>query len=174
MALPGDHADLVKFRDYLMILARSRVPFDLRGRIDPSDLVHDTLCAALQQPDWPELFWLRRKLHDKLVDCFRRLKFQPPNVSFHDLMDQTSNGMSVLVAKQSSPASKVIRDEDALILAEKLKQLPEDQREAVVLKYCDGKSVFEIGRHIDKTPGAVGGLLKRGMRHLRELMPRTD
>ena len=37
-----------EYRDYLMILARSQIAIDLRGRIDPSDLVQDTLCDALR------------------------------------------------------------------------------------------------------------------------------
>ena len=37
-----------EYRDYLMILARSQIAIDLRARIDPSDLVQDTLCDALR------------------------------------------------------------------------------------------------------------------------------
>ncbi|MBV8230235.1 MAG: sigma-70 family RNA polymerase sigma factor, partial [Planctomycetaceae bacterium] len=51
-------------------------------------------------------------------------------------------------------------------------QLSPPQAEAIVLKHCHGMSVAEISRHMNRTPDAVGGLLRHGMRRLRELMPR--
>jgi len=46
MPQPSECLALERFRDYLIILARIRIPSDLRGRIDPSDLVQDTLFCA--------------------------------------------------------------------------------------------------------------------------------
>ena len=43
MPQPSECLALERFRDYLIILARIRIPSDLRVRIDPSDLVQDTL-----------------------------------------------------------------------------------------------------------------------------------
>ena len=58
-----------EYRDYLMVLARSLIAVDLRGRIDPSDLVQDTLYDALRdrpqsraQDPGGEMAWLRRVL----------------------------------------------------------------------------------------------------------------
>ena len=46
MPQPSECLALERFRDYLIILARIRIPSDLRVRIDPSDLVQDTLFCA--------------------------------------------------------------------------------------------------------------------------------
>jgi RNA polymerase sigma-70 factor (ECF subfamily) len=48
--------------------------------------------------------------------------------------------------------------------------LPEDQRTAVQLQQIQDYSVEEIAQQMNRTKTAVGGLLKRGMRRLRELM----
>ena len=119
--------------------------------------------------------WLRSLLRCNLIDRFRRLRLENRVASLDALLDQTSAGMNSLVqASQSAPDARVLREEDALTLAGLLKQLTDAQAEAIVLKHCRGWSVEEIGRHLDKTPDAVGGYLRHGMRRLRELMPREE
>lgn len=55
------------------------------------------------------------------------------------------------------------------LMAELLK-LPEDQREAVLLKYMEGLSASEVGAIMGRSAGAVRVLVHRGMERLRELM----
>ena len=73
--------ELGEYREYLMMLARSQVSVDLRGRIDPSDLVQETLCDALR--DLPRhrgrtraemMAWLPSllKFNPKFQTVFRR------------------------------------------------------------------------------------------------------
>jgi RNA polymerase sigma-70 factor, ECF subfamily len=176
--------DLGEFRPWLRILARSRISFNLRCRIDPSDVVQETLCAAVE---WQQkagvrsrvetMLWLRRKLRDKLVDRLRRLNLQPINMSLldDDSLDNSSHRIGdILRDSRSGPPAKIIREEDTLLVAEVLGKLSSAQAEAIVLKHCEGWSVNEISRHMNNTPAAVGGLLRHGMRHLRELMPQED
>ena len=174
--------EFAEYRDYLMILARSQIAIDLRGRIDPSDLVQDTLCDALR--DRPQsrtraetMGWLRSVLKFNLIDRLRRLRLERQVVSLDGSLDQTSVGMSRLPQGQlskSAPSARVVREENALTLAAMLGQLSPAQAEAIVLKHCQGMSVVEIGRHMNKSPDAIGGLLRHGISRLRELMPRED
>lgn len=180
MPQPANDEEFGEYRDYLMILARSQISVDLRGRIDPSDLVQETLCGALRELPGPRkrsraemMGWLRSQLRCNLIDRFRRLerRFE----SLDALLEKTSHGMSgILWDSLSGPDAGVNREEDALIVAAMLRKLSEAQAEAIVLKHCEGMSVVEISRHMNKNPDAVGGLLRHGMRHLRELMPRED
>jgi RNA polymerase sigma-70 factor (ECF subfamily) len=55
-------------------------------------------------------------------------------------------------------------------LADALGKLLEAEREAVELKYLHGCSVEFIGHYLGRTEDAVGGLLKRGLQKLRELL----
>jgi RNA polymerase sigma-70 factor (ECF subfamily) len=75
-----------------------------------------------------------------------------------------------LAAEQSSPSQQAVRHEDALRLAEALEQLPEAQREALVLQHWQGWSLADIGRHLGRSPEAVAGLLKRGLKQLRGIL----
>ena len=72
-----------------------------------------------------------------------------------------------LQAEQESPSQRIQRDEAGLELADFLKSLPEAQREALVLQHWHGWTVSRIAQHMDRTPAAVAGLLKRGLRELR-------
>jgi RNA polymerase sigma-70 factor, ECF subfamily len=177
-----DNGDLAGFRDWLMALARAQVPVDLRGRIDPSDIVQETLFRALRDdkrtPEWSTahtMAWLRKILRCRLVDRLPGRDRWNRNVSLDALLDQTSAGMSeLLVANQSSPESRVIREENAVIITKLLTQLTVAQAEAIVLKHCQGWSVEQICRHLNKPPDAVGGLLRHGLEKLRKVMPREE
>ena len=63
-----------------------------------------------------------------------------------------------------------MQHERAVQLAAALAQLPDAQREALVLQHWHGWTLAQIGEHLDRTPAAVAGLLKRGLRQLRELL----
>lgn len=77
----------------------------------------------------------------------------------------------MLAAGKSSPSQQAVRNEDLRRLAEALTQLPEAQREAIVLHHLQDRSLSETARSLGKTDAAVAGLLHRGLKRLRELMP---
>ena len=49
-----------------------------------------------------------------------------------------------------------------------LRRLTADQREVLTLRFFDGMSTEEIGRHLGKRPGAIRALQLRGLRALAE------
>ena len=48
-----------------------------------------------------------------------------------------------------------------------IEELPEDQREAIRLRYLQGWSLEQVASHFERSEGAIAGLLKRGMQSLR-------
>ena len=52
-------------------------------------------------------------------------------------------------------------------LGQVLASLPAVQREAVELHYWQSWTTVQIGQHLGRSPAAVAGLLKRGLKALR-------
>jgi RNA polymerase sigma-70 factor (ECF subfamily) len=168
-----------QYRDYLRLLARLQLDPRLQGKLDPSDVVQQTLVKATQnlgqfrgQTAAELAAWLRRILANTLTDAAR--KFQHELALEHSLeqaLDASSARLEAwLAADQSSPSEQVERQEQLLRLGRALSQLPDDQRVAVELHHLQDASVAEIARHMDRSEASVAGLLRRGLKKLRELL----
>jgi RNA polymerase sigma-70 factor (ECF subfamily) len=79
-----------------------------------------------------------------------------------------------LAADQSSPSQQIERQEQLRRLCDRVERLPEPQRAAVRLHYLEGRKIAEIAERLGRTPAAVAGLLKRGLRALRvQMLPES-
>jgi RNA polymerase sigma-70 factor (ECF subfamily) len=174
--------DLERFRNYLQVLARLHLDPRLKGKLEPSDVVQQTLLQAYQglaqfrgQSDGELAAWLRQILARCLANVLRDFTRGKRDIGLErDLqaaVDSSSARLQAwLAADQSSPSQQAQRQEEAIRLAEALAQLPDAQREALVLHYWQGWSLAEIGARLERSPSAVAGLLKRGLQRLRELL----
>ena len=63
---------------------------------------------------------------------------------------------------------KLMKQERLEQLADALLKLLDDERSAVVLKHFHNWSVAEIAQHLGRTEEAVAGLLRRGLKKLRD------
>ena len=55
-------------------------------------------------------------------------------------------------------------------MATAMAELPEMQREAIVLHHLQGLPLAEVGNQLHKSSAAIAGLLHRGLKQLRELL----
>jgi RNA polymerase sigma-70 factor, ECF subfamily len=178
--LPEPHiAAPERFREYLQLLARLQLDPRLQGKVDPSDIVQQTLIKAHQRLDQfrghsdAELAgWLRRILANTMADAYRKFQ-RAVNLerSLVDLLDQSSARLEEWLAEQEmSPGEQAARNEQLLRLAETLARLPDDQRQAVELRYLRGYSLAEAAVLLERSEAGVAGLLRRGLARLREQM----
>jgi RNA polymerase sigma-70 factor (ECF subfamily) len=179
MANDGDELAqrLESFRNYLLLLARVQLDGRLRGRLDPDDLVQQTLTRALEKrdrfrgsDDAQRAAWLRTLLSRTLIDAARKFaRAGGVARSLEAAIEQSAARLEAfLAADQTSPSGRVERQDGLLRLADALAALPDDQRRAVELKHLQGLALVEVGRRMGRTVPAVAGLLQRGLKGLRQ------
>ena len=173
---------LGRYRGYLRVLAGLQLGPRLRGKVDASDLVQQTLLEAYRKRGQfrggsvaERLAWLRRILAHNLADALRAFDQAKRDAGRERSLEVALAGSSLrlglwLLAPEPSPSQEAERHERALQVAEALARLPEPQREALVLRYWEEWPLAEIARHMGRTHDAVASLLKRGLRQLRVLL----
>lgn len=170
---------MARARDYLRVLARVGLDPRLRSRVDESDVVQQSLLEAHR--DWDafrgttaaERFaWLRQILARNLANLLRDHTRAKRDVNRESAPDPAIEASSVrlerwLAADQTTPGTAAVREEEAARLTRGLAELPDAQREAVILRHWHGFSVADIAAHLNTTADAVTGLLYRGLKTLR-------
>ena len=174
-----DVRPLEHFRAYLGLLARLQLDPCLRPKLDPSDVVQQTMLQAhlaidqfQGRGDVELAAWLRQILARNLANTSRHYGQARRDVAREHPRGRAVEASSVrleafLAADDSSPGERAERNEQLLRLAEALAELPEAQGEAVTLHYLQGRPLAEIASRLDRTPAAVMGLLHRGLTQLR-------
>ncbi len=170
------------YTEYLRLLARLQLAPQLRAKLNPSDVVQQTVLQAHTHRDqfrgrtedeW--VGWLRTILTNVLTTALRAYGRKARDVGREWSIDANLEASASrieqwLAAEQSSPSQRASRHEQLVRLATALSQLPTDQREAVELHHLGGYTVAEVGEFMGRTRAAAMGLIFRGLQHLRELL----
>jgi RNA polymerase sigma-70 factor, ECF subfamily len=179
---PDPDGGLERFRSYLLLLARARLEPPVRSKVGASDVVQQTMLEAHRdlgqfhgRTAAEQAAWLRQILARNLANVVRDLRRDKRDVareqSLQAALDESASRLDAwLAAEQSSPSQQAHRQERAIHLADALARLPENQREAIVLRHFHTCSLAEIGARLGCTTAAVTGLLHRGLRHLRQAL----
>ncbi|KAF1691835.1 RNA polymerase sigma factor [Pseudoxanthomonas koreensis] len=112
------------------------------------------------RPDAAFATWLYRIAHNRLNDHWRAQRHRPPAPADADLR-------TAALADPDDPEGLASRDETRLRLQEALDELPEDQREAVLLRLQQELSLDEIGRITGVGRETVKSRLRYAMDKLR-------
>jgi RNA polymerase sigma-70 factor, ECF subfamily len=176
--------ELESYRSYLRLLAGLRLDPRIRRKIDPSDLVQLTLlkaheaagrCSFADEPQ--RAAWLRQILARTMADEARRYSRGKRDAEMERSLvaglDESSVRLEEWLADdRSSPSQQAIRHEQLQTLAMALDALPEDQRQAVELHHLGGCPVAEVAARLGRSRASVAGLLRRGLRAMREHLTR--
>jgi RNA polymerase sigma-70 factor, ECF subfamily len=183
-ALRGDAAArqtlLERHREHLKRLIASRLDRRLTSRVDPSDVVQETLADAAKRLDdylrerpLPFLGWLRQLAGERLIDTHRRHIFsQRRSVNRENRGSNRSDDLpgSLIrrfLANDTSPSNRLSRQERREQVRAALQALSERDREVLVMRYLEQASAAEIAEVLGITESAVKSRLLRALVHMR-------
>lgn len=176
----SESEDLEKFRGYLRFLARRHFPDGMRGKLDVSDIVQQTFLEAHRHRDQfrgstesERAAWLRKILANCLAQSQRRLTQAKRDLAREcplvGNVDESSAGLERFVAANiSSPSRHTARRESILKVAEVLADLPDKQRQAIVLHFFQDRNFTEVGAQLGCSVTNAIKLIHRGMKRVRE------
>lgn len=190
-ARAGDGAALGQllecYRNYLVLIARLQVGRRLQGKVDAADLVQETFLEAHRdfagfrgRTEEELLAWLRRILVTNLANTVRhycgtrRRDINLERDLTRELYESSRALDRGLVAAQSSPSQQAARRERAVLLADALETLPEDYREAIILRHLEGLSFPDVARRMGRTEDSVKKLWARALGRLRHALGGLD
>jgi len=108
--------------------------------------------------------WLIRIAHNLAANCYRD-RSRKPQTPIEDA--------GVLAAAHTTETLVEHRDDLARIL-ECVEDLPDDRREALIMRFALGMDNREIARALGRTDGATKVLLHRAIRQLEELVKKAE
>jgi RNA polymerase sigma-70 factor (ECF subfamily) len=171
------------YRNYLTVLATTQIEKRLQPRLSPSDVVQETMLRAHKNfgqfrgsTEQELVGWLRQILVNNLAkfveqhvlaarrDVRREVSMERLGAA---LERSTIQLAALLPAADKSPSMAVQQREEAVVLADRLAQLPEDYREVLVLRNLQGLPFEEVAARMERSVGAVRMLWLRAIEKLR-------
>ena len=175
----SDPSIVARYEPYLRMLARTQMRKAYQAKIGASDMVQQAMLQAVQglggfrgSTEAEFRGWLRQILARHLCHLDRDMHRDKRDIRREQSMEQKLAQSSLrleglLAGEGPSPSQNVALGENVLKMAEAVERLPETQREAIRLHYLEGMKLSEVAEALEKSTGAVAGLLHRGMKTLR-------
>jgi RNA polymerase sigma-70 factor (ECF subfamily) len=156
----------------------------LAARVDPSDVVQESLAEAaqrlpsyLERPAIPFYSWLRQIALDKLLDLrAHHVTAQKRSVNREDRLGLELTDESVadladrFVAKGTSPSHRLLRNEQLEQVRQGLARLLPQDREVLVLRYLEQLSVSEAIAVLGISEAAFTKRHLRAIKRLRGIL----
>ena len=191
-AIEGDRTALERLLldHYAELVAHvgRRLPNSLRATTGVEDIVQQTFahvfgCIANfeHRPDATFFNWLSTIAENRLRDALRaegRKKRGGEfvrNFGWATADDGSAESLlDLLAGSDDTPSQCLARDEAVRAIQVALAGLPNDHREAIQLRYFDGCTLEETAALMNRSPGAVRGLLDRGKQKMRDALARAS
>ena len=174
---------LTRHEQRLRRMVNLRLDPRLAARLDPSDVVQDTLAEAHRRlPDYavdrpmPFYPWLRAIAWDKLIEMTRRhIKAERRSVRREvGQLDLSGDSQMILVdrmmAVSASPSEQALRQEVRNRVQQAIGQLPPRDHEMIVLKHLEELNVPEIAAVLGIDQEAVYSRYRRTVQRLHRLL----
>ena len=169
-------------RNYIAIIARTKVETWMRAKFDGSDLVQQTMLEAYQAFDQFEgqteeewLVWLKRILTHNTQDAIRHFRTSKRDAGRERSSASTSSSDSDVRSPEPeldlpTPSRIMMRQEEDLALANAIAQLIPDHQEVINLRSLQRLPFDEVAVRMGRTRPAVQMLWMRAIKRLESLL----
>jgi RNA polymerase sigma-70 factor (ECF subfamily) len=152
----------------------------LRARVDPSDVVQEAQMEAFRRlPDYlarqpmPFHLWLRKMAQERLIMARRKHVVASCRAVGHEL--PLPSHSSVVLAQQvlasgGSPSQPVIQEELVARVRQAISELPDNDREMLLMRTYEGLSYDEIACVLEIEPTAARKRYGRALIRLHKLL----
>ena len=190
-AIDGDRAALerVLLDCYQPLLDRvqPKMPAALQGVVGAEDIVQQTFAQVFRdihsfQPreEASVLSWMTTIADNRLRDAIRRQRrkkrggeHRRVNTTGHDA-EPTKDLIEMIAGLGHTPSKSLARREAIQAINVALAGLSEDHRQAIQLRYFEYHSLEETAEIMNRTTGAVRGLLDRAKKKMRDALERAS
>jgi RNA polymerase sigma-70 factor (ECF subfamily) len=161
--------------DFLRLVVRLRMDARLRSRVDPSDVVQEAQLDAFRRlPDFldrrpmPFRLWLGRTLRERLLKIQRQhLEAERRAAGREVPLPELS---ALLPLARSAPDRRLDRSEAARLVHAALAELPETDREVLLLRNIEGLSNQEVAYLLGLDAATASKRHGRALLRLRQVL----
>jgi RNA polymerase sigma-70 factor (ECF subfamily) len=167
---------------------RPKLAGPLQSLVSVDDILQETFFRAFQQiskfqpqSDHSFLAWLKTIAESRIVDAIKHQRRKKRGGELNRVQQlegvytTVADLMAMLAQDEGSTPSQIVATDEAVrAMQVAIASLPQEQREAVMLRYFRQKSLDEAGQEMDRSPEAVRGLLRRARAALRQRMQRSS
>jgi RNA polymerase sigma-70 factor (ECF subfamily) len=172
---------LMQSRDYLLLVADRELGGDLRGKLNPSDLVQETFLEAkrdfarFQGTSSPELrAWLCRIQRNNLLNLTRSFRGAQRRSVEREVALPGPGTDSAIACDTPSPSEQVSAGEEAAALTASLDRLPQRYQQVLRFRHEHGMTFSQIGAALGCTAEAARKLWARAVDRLQRELPPHD
>ena len=169
---------LGEYRHYLRTVVELRLDPKLRARVDPSDVVQEAQLEAvrrvdgyLERPVLPFRLWLRQIAFDRLLMA-RRQHVEAGRRAIEReaaLPDESSIELAQLaLAAGPTPSQQLARHEQAAQVRQAVAELPEADREILLMRNFEGLSNLEVSQVLQIDAAAASKRYGRALLRLQK------
>jgi RNA polymerase sigma-70 factor (subfamily 1) len=173
---------LARYEGQLLDYARRHIPLELKGVLEPQDVVQDTFFEAFRRlkefvPQGTDSAWrwLRTIARHRILNALkahRRVKRGGGKaLQIRDLTGKDDDALVLILAELAvytrTPSESAVAHELAAALEDALIKLKPDYQQAIRLRYIQGEQVETIAMALGLTPRAVHMVCNRALKALR-------
>lgn len=186
----GSEPALLEFieahRAPLLAFINKNMSDGLKSKVEATDILQEASLSAvesLSQMDFEQktpFNWLCHLSERRIIDNHRKFFQVQKRAAGREVKQRSSSEgegqgfMDLLIASITSPSQAFSRGAKEMKLLMALESLPEENREAIRLKYVEGLPTKEIAAQLGKSDVAVRVMLSRSMVKLQELLMHED